>query len=76
MGNGRGEVTEPGIANNVVELNGNKVTPPMEPGLLPAGFIKSRTQSCRYTPKWPPGTKTGEPSRYRSYLSDPGRTTN
>ena len=36
--NTRGEVTETGIANLVVELDGRKLTPPVECGLLPGVF--------------------------------------
>ncbi len=36
--NTRGEITETGIANIVAELDGSKVTPPVESGLLPGVF--------------------------------------
>jgi para-aminobenzoate synthetase / 4-amino-4-deoxychorismate lyase len=36
--NTRGEITETGVANIVAELDGNKVTPPVESGLLPGVF--------------------------------------
>ena len=47
--NANGEVTESTIANVVVEINGRKVTPPVECGLLAGTFRAELLATCQVT---------------------------